>query len=166
MRRRAKWIIVLAVLLGIGAVVAVKLIPPRQTPEQQILGILTQIQKAIEEKSLRGTMRHVSESYRDPTCESKMELTRLAISGFHEPGQFRIVLQPNWPSVTGSQATVDVRVDFTVTNGPAARHLEPFTVRTRWAKEGRHWRIIWAEGYWEASTAFEPGGSGLGGTIQ
>jgi len=157
MTNRLKIAAAALVVVGVGLFGAWKLAPDRRPASQQILDTLVEIQKAVAEKNLRGTMKHISESYRDPETENKRELTQLAISGFREPGQFQVVLQAGRPEVQGSQATVDVRVEFSVAQGQSARRVEPFTVHTRWAKEKGHWRIVWSDGYWQASEAFEPG---------
>jgi hypothetical protein len=157
MRNRVKVVAAALVVAAGGLLAAWKLAPDRRPASQQILDALVEIQKAVEEKNLRGAMRHVSESYHDPETQSKRELTRLALSGFREPGRFHVVLQAGRPQVQGSQATVEVRVEFSVVQGPSVRRREPFTVHTRWVKEGRHWRVVWAEGYWQASEAFDPG---------
>jgi hypothetical protein len=52
---------------------------------------------------------------------------------------------------------VDIRVEFTVTTNQAVRRAQPFTLHTRWVREKRHWRIIYADGYMDAGEAFEPG---------
>ena len=151
-----------AALLALAAVVAGvilvwKLAPDRRPAEQQILETLMQIQKAVEGKSLRGTMRHVSESYRDSDCENKRELTQLAVGGFQERGDFHLVLQAGRPDVQGSRASLDIQVDFSVDKGQSLHRVQPFTVHTQWAREKGKWKITRAEGYWEASEALEPG---------
>jgi len=157
MTNRLKVVAAALIVVGAGLFAAWKLMPDRRPASQQILDTLVDIQKAVAQKNLRGTMKHISESYRDPETESKRELTQLAISGFREPGRFQVVLQAGRPEVHGSQATVDVRVEFSVAQGRWVRRVEPFTVHTRWAKEKGHWSIVWAEGYWQASEGFGPG---------
>ncbi len=157
MRAKLKPVLIVLVAVAAGLFATWKLAPDRRPASQQILDALVEIQKAVEQKDLGGTMKHVSESYRDPEMENKRELTRLAVSGFREPGQFHVVLQAGRPEVRGSEATVDVRVEFSVTQGHGVRQVEPFTVHTRWARERGHWKIVWAEGYWQASGAFELG---------
>ncbi len=158
MRNRLKAVLIALAAVAAGTVVVWKLAPDRRPAEQQILDTLGEIQKAVAEKDLRGTMKHVSESYHDPTSENKRELTRLAIGGFREPGTFNIVLQVlGRPAVQGTTASVDVRVEFSVVTEQAARHAQPFTVRTRWAREKGGWKIVSADGYMDAGEAFEPG---------
>ena len=155
MRDKLKIGVVAIAAVAAGLFAAWKLVPDRRTAEEQILDSLVQIQKAVQEKDLRGTMRHVSEAYGDPTVESKRELVQLTVGAYRQPGGFQVTLQAGRPEVQGTQASVDVRVEFTVVEGPAARRVPPFTVQTRWAREKAGWKIVRAEGYWEGQKAFE-----------
>ena len=149
-----------AVVIGIvaGVIVIWKFQPDRRSDSQQILEALVAIQEAVEEKSVGGMMQHVSESYKDSTCETKRELIRLAQSGFYEKGAIHCQLQVGRPDVRGRSATVDVSVDFSVDRNGQVAAVKPFTVHTDWVRERKAWRIIRAEGYMEAEPAFGEGG--------
>jgi len=157
MQNRLKLAVVALAGVAAGVVVVWKLAPDRRSSEQQILDALVEIERGIQEKDVRQCMKHVSESYRDPDVENKRELQRLAMGGLREPGEFDVVLQPDRPVVSGSEATVTVRVDFAIVRGQSVNRIPPFDVRTRWVKEGRKWRVIEANGYMEAEGAFTEG---------
>jgi hypothetical protein len=158
MARKLKIAAAIAVGIVAGMVVVWKLQPDRRSDSQQILEALVAIQGAVEEKSVGGMMQHVSESYKDSTCENKRELIRLAQGGFYEKGIIHCQLQVGRPDVRGQSAAVDVNVDFSIDRNGQVSAVKPFTVHTDWVKERKGWKIIRAEGYMDAEAAYGEGG--------
>ncbi|MBM3472744.1 MAG: hypothetical protein FJX75_05660, partial [Armatimonadetes bacterium] len=139
--------IVAGIVIAIVAAVIVvwKLQPDRRSDSQQILERLVAIQDAVEEKSVGGVMQHVSESYKDSTCENKRELIRLAQSGFYEKGEIHCQLQVGRPDIRGRTATVDVNVDFNIDRNGQVATVKPFVVHTDWVRERKGWKLLRAE---------------------
>jgi hypothetical protein len=157
MRNRLKLALVVVAALVAGCLAAWKLAPDRRTDAERILTEVAGLQAAVEAKNVRQLMDHVSENYSDSICENKRALTRLAISGLHEPGGYHCQVQSGRPQIEGARATLDLLVDFRVVRGGQEHTVRPFPVRTEWAKEGPHWRVIRAEGYMEAEPAIDGG---------
>jgi hypothetical protein len=154
MLSRLKMLAVILAGVGAGLLVVWKLQPDRRSDSQQVLEALVDMQHAVEEKRVGDFMRHVSESYKDSTVESKRELTRLVQSGWQERGAFHCDLQAGAPEIRGVEAKVNVTVDFSIERDGRVSTVKPFTVRTEWLKEKGGWRIVRAEGYMDAEPAF------------
>lgn len=157
--RNRKWIFF--VLLGLAAVGLFFLIrggPPR-SDQEQIQAVLTEGERAVEEKDLSAIMQYVSKDYKDDLGLNRDRMRLLIAQTFREHGPIYVALnnvsiQPQGETATVS-ATVTIEAQGKESNETSS-NTYPMTLQFR-KEPGYRFLVIPTE-YWRVVSA---GGSGF-----
>ncbi len=153
MRRRRVWLILgAAVLIGGGVLYFVVLRPEPVSDRQQILQLIADVERAVEQQRVSALMAHISEDYEDSHGYNRRTVQRLVVAAARDARTMDLSVQCPEISVQGDTASfvaeVDYSLDSTVERG-STTHL---TVRGWLRREGRRWRVVRAEG-WQGAGA-------------
>lgn len=111
--------------------------------------MILDVARAVEVKFSNQVLRHISDSYSDAYGNNKRALAQQLYAGLRTWEWYTVRPDITSVQVTGDQAAadVDVRMWF---GDPTQTPVSEFRVNLRLAREGRHWRINWAQGWAQA----------------
>lgn len=126
--------------------------PPREgTDREQVLRLIVEVEKAVEQGRVSGVMEHISEDYSDDHGLNRRMVQRMVMAGARD--RRRLTLSVGQPriEVSGDTATFVTDVDFSVNDGRDVRHL---TVRGQLRREDGRWKVVSADGWQGAESAY------------
>lgn len=156
MRRSRKALLLLALPLLGGAAWYLLLGRPQRSDYEQVRSIIADIEEAVEAKSVRGCLKHVSDVYHDEYGNDRHELWRKAMQGFRQPEPLNLVLSIRGMRPGVDTYEVDLLLDLSAGTGPSARAVRDLPVTVRFQREGRRWRIVSATGFEDAAPVVAP----------
>ena len=114
---------------------------PRPSDEAQIVNVILEVKRAVEDKRAGKVLEHISDDYDDGTY-SKREITRLALQGFRETEPFHVHVQNPDIQVSGEKAQVGLRAEFWMGQpGTESDHI-PLDLVLDLVKTSRGWQVI------------------------
>lgn len=156
MRSRLTWIGIAVIVLG-GAVYYYVYVmrPQRGTDREQILQLIADVEKAVEQERVSGVMRHISEDYEDSHGFNRRMVQRMVVAGVHDPQTLNLSVQVPQIEVIGDTATFVAEVDLATGDAPVsadtAHHL---TVTGHLRREGGTWKVVSADGWQGAEQTY------------
>ncbi|MGD9498087.1 MAG: hypothetical protein AB7Y46_17430 [Armatimonadota bacterium] len=153
-RRAARWLIPLGVPAAAFAAYWYLTRPEPGTPRQQILRLIAEVERAIEQRRVSDVMKFVSEDYQDSRGYTRRDVQRLVVAGLRSRNVLDLSVQVTQISVRGDQASFMAEVDYCVGQPVSAGRAAHLTVQGHLRREGRHWRIVRGEGWQEAESAY------------
>jgi len=153
LRRLVPWVFVV-VVIGAGAGWYLLTRPEPLSDEQQIVRLIADVQRAVEQRKTSDVMRYVSDDYHDRRGLDRLDVQRLVIAGARNRATMDLSVQVTSIEVQGDSATFTAEVDYSV-GGPAmpgrSNHL---TVSAELRRERGGWKVISAEGWQDAESAY------------
>jgi ketosteroid isomerase-like protein len=126
--------------------------PPREgTDKEQILRLIVEVEKAIEQGRVSGVMDHVSENYSDDHGLNRRMVHRMVMAGARDRRRLTLSVQQPQIEVSGDTATFTTEVDFSTDGGQSMTHL---TVTGELRREGGRWMVVSADGWQGAESAY------------
>lgn len=152
MSTRAIWISIAVVVAGGLGYFYFFVMAPQQVPDrQQVLRLIADVERSIEQKRISGVMEHISEDYEDSYGFTYRMIQRLVISGARGSTTFNLSVQVPEMEIDGDRASFVAEVAYTTGDRPVtpsdARHL---TVVGQLQRERGTWKVISAEGWQHA----------------
>ncbi len=153
-RRAIPWIVG-----GIAAAVAaiVWIAWPRPEPlsdRQQVLRLIADVERAVEQKRVSDLMRYVSKDYHDSHGYDRRMVQRLAIAGARDPQPIDLSVEVTDITVKGDTATFTAEVDYSLVGFAAPGRSTHLTVRGELRRERGGWKVISADGWQGAESAY------------
>lgn len=143
-----------SIVLIVTAVYFLGLRPAPVDDRTQVLRLVADAERAVEQKRPSDLMALISNDYSDDQGNDRRSVQRLVIAGTRQQGNIDLSVQVTDIDVQGDTATFTAEVDYSF-GGPVrpdgATHL---TVRGWLQREGRRWKVIKAEGWQGAENAF------------
>ncbi len=125
--------------------------PPRQgSDREQILRMIVDVERAVEQSRVSGVMEHISQDYNDSHGLTRLMVQRLVTAGARDRRGVNLSVQVPDVEVTGDEATFAAEVDYSVSGG----EMIHMTVTGRLAREKGRWKVISAEGWQGAEAAY------------
>jgi len=125
--------------------------PPRQgSDREQILRMIVDVERAVEQGRVSGVMEHISEAYEDSHGLNRRMVQRLVTAGARDQQRADLSVQVPDVEVTGDEATFAAEVDYSVSGG----EMIHMTVTATLARENGRWKVISAEGWQGAEAAY------------
>jgi len=118
---------------------------------QQIIELVADVERAVEEKKTSGLMHHVSQDYQDETGNDRRALQRLVMAAFRDNQPFEVVVQLSDLEIHGDEATLTADVEFSVGQPVGIGESTRLRVTASLRREGGGWKVLKAEGWEEAS---------------
>lgn len=120
----------------------------------QITNLILDVKRGVEGKRAREVLRRISEDYDDGVF-TKRDLTRLAISGFREPGTFNVHVEAPEIEVSGDRAQARLRAEFWIGRGAGESKRQRLDLQVEFVKRRGRWEITRATGWESAMDAAE-----------
>jgi ketosteroid isomerase-like protein len=147
--------IIVAIAIGIaGAAVyyfAIYQPPRRGTDREQVLRLIADVEKAVEQGRPSGVMEHISQDYSDQHGLSRSMVQRMVIAGARDRRRMNLSVEVPEVEVSGDSATFVADVEYTVDGQPSIRTL---TVTAMLRREGGRWMVVRADGWQGAEAAY------------
>jgi len=155
MSRKLLVVFVLTDLVLIAAAVYWFVLRPAPVDDRtQVLRLIADAERAVEQKRPSDLMALISDNYSDEQGNDRRAVQRLVIAGTRQQGNIELSVQVADIDLQGDTATFTAEVDYSY-GGPVspegATHL---TVRGWLQREGRRWKVIKAEGWQGAENAY------------
>lgn len=150
---KTKLPLILGGLMVIGGVALYLLGRPQPTEEERIRTVVFDAQEAVNNRQAGRLLSFVSEKYEDSLGNNKRSLTRLVVSALRSTEQYAVMVEIRQLDLRDESATVSLDVRLWMGEGLSTRTSE-FPLNLSLAREGRHWRIIRAEGYLTAQDTY------------
>ncbi len=152
MGRRAILVALAIILIGAGVYYFRIYRPPREgTDREQILRLIAEVEKGVEQERVSAIMEHISEDYQDPHGLNRRMVQRMVIGGARDPRRMKLSVEVPQIEVSGDTARFTAEVDYTVDNGGERTHL---TVTGELRREGGRWMVVSADGWQGAEAAY------------
>jgi len=149
--RRASIAVVVIALIGGALYYFVFYRPPRAgTDREQILRMIVDVQKSVEQGRVSGVMDHIAEDYSDSHGLNRRMVQRLVLAGAREHRGISLSVQVPDVEVSGDEASFVARVDYSVGGGEMV-HL---TVNAKLRREKGRWMVVSADGWQGAEAAY------------
>jgi len=147
--------VLILVLLAGGAAGWWKL-RPRPSDKEQIERVITEVEAAIEQKSPRQVMTHVSHDYHDSTGTTYREARLLSLRLLRIPEQIRVdILDYQGPVIADDLAKLRLMVQVNALSaGPSVAEASG-EIRLLLRRERKGWKVISAEGWQEWVSGLE-----------
>lgn len=150
--------LVIYTLAGLALIaIAVYLLALRPAPvddRTQVLRLIADAERAIEQKRPSDLMALISNDYSDDRGNDRRSVQRLVIAGARQRGNIDLSVQVTDITVKGDTATFTAEVDYAYDGPVGADATSHLTVRGRLRREGRRWRVVKAEGWQDAESAY------------
>lgn len=125
--------------------------PPRQgSDREQILRVIVNVEKAVEQGRVSGVMEYISEDYEDSRGFNRRMVQRMVIAGARDRRRMNLSVQVPEVQVGGDTAQFVAEVDMSVDGGEMT-HL---TVSAELQRENGRWMVVGAEGWQSAESAY------------
>lgn len=149
---RITWISIAAVILGGAVYYYMFVLAPQRVPDrQQVLRIIADAQRAVEQKRVSELMRHISEDYEDGHGFNRRMIQRLALSAARSREAINLSVEVPHVEVVGDRATFVAEVSYAMGDQPVGRRdARRLTVTGELRRERGTWRIISADGWQSA----------------
>ncbi|MGC9317777.1 MAG: hypothetical protein ACP5KN_07065 [Armatimonadota bacterium] len=154
MMRRGLWVIVSLVLISAGAGYWLLLRPEPVSDEMQVIRLIADVERAVEQKDVSGLMQHISHDYEDERGYTRRLVQRLVLAGARDPRTIDLSVDVSDVDVQGDRATFVAEVDYFVDGSVAAGASQHLTVVGNLRKEGRRWRVVSADGWQQAEHSY------------
>ncbi len=152
MGRRAVIVAVIIAAIAGAAYYFYFYLPPRRgTDEEQVLRLIVEVEKAVEQGSVSGVMEHISEDYSDAHGLTYRMVQRLVVMGARDSRGVILSVQVPEVQVSGETASFVAEVDYGFQGQTEPVHL---TVSADLVREGGRWKVISAEGWQGAEAAY------------
>lgn len=152
MGRRATLVGLAVIIIG-GAIYYFAIYrPPREgTDREQILRLIIEVEKAVEQERVSAIMEHISEDYQDDHGLNRRMVQRMVVAGARDPRKMNLSVEVPRIEVSGDTASFVAEVDYTVDGRGEPTHL---TVTAKLRREGGRWMVISADGWQGAEAAY------------
>lgn len=152
MGRRAAVVALIVVTVGAAVYYFAIYRPPRTgTDREQILRLIAEVERAVEQGRVSGVMEHISREYEDAHGFDRPMVQRMVIAGARDPRRLILSVQVPQVEVSGDTARFVAEVDYTVNGYSDLHHL---TVEVHLRREGGRWMVIRADGWQGAEAAY------------
>jgi hypothetical protein len=126
-------------------------LPPREgTDREQILRLIVNVEKAIEQGRVSGVMDYISPDYKDPRGFDRRMVHRMVLAGARDQQKMNLSVEVPEIEVSGDTAQFVAEVDMSVNDGEMT-HL---TVRGELQRENGRWMVVSADGWQNAQSAY------------
>lgn len=126
-------------------------LPPRQgTDEQQIMRLIVDVQRAVEQSNVSGVMEYISDDYEDRHGLNRRMVHRLVLGAARDRRQINLSVEVPEIEVDGDSARFVAKVGMSVGRGEMA----DFTVSGELRRERGRWLVVSAEGWQTAGAAY------------
>lgn len=150
--------LVIYALTGLALIAtAVYLLAPRPAPvddRTQVLRLIADAERAIEQKRPSDLMALISNDYSDDRGNDHRSVQRLVIAGARQRGNIDLSVQVTDITVKGDTAIFTAEVDYSYGGPVGADDTSHLTVHGWLRREGRRWRVVKAEGWQDAESAY------------
>jgi len=143
--------VIIAAIAGAAYYFYFYLPPRRGTDEEQVLRLIVEVEKAVEQGSVSGVMEQISEDYSDAHGLTYRMVQRLVVMGARDSRGVILSVQVPEVQATGDTASFVAEVDYGFQGQSEPVHL---TVSADLVREGGRWKVISAEGWQGAEAAY------------
>ncbi|MFP4249219.1 MAG: hypothetical protein ACLFU7_06145 [Armatimonadota bacterium] len=149
-RRAAVIALIVAVIAGAWYYFTVYRPPRRGTDRQQIMRVIANVERAVEQNRVSEVMDHISEEYEDPQGLDRRAIHRMALAGARNRRNIDLSVQVPEIEVTDDTARFVADVQMRADGGD----YEEFTVSGHLQRESGRWMVVSAEGWQRARSAY------------
>lgn len=150
-RRAVLAALVIVIIGGAYYYFAVYRPPRRGTDRQQILRLIADVEKAVEQGRVSGVMEHISEDYEDRHGLNRRMVQRMVLAGARDRRKINLSVQVPEIEITGDTATFTAKVDYALEGQQEMRQM---TVTGELRRESGRWMVVSAEGWQGAEAAY------------
>ncbi len=122
---------------------------------QQIIELVANVERGVEEKSISRVMDYVSQDYQDETGNDRRTLQQLAMAAFRDTQPFDVVVQLTDLEIHGGEATLTADVEFSAGQPVGIGESTRLTVTAKLRRERGGWKVVEAEGWEGAGEEFQ-----------
>jgi len=153
-RRIVPWVVVVVLLGGAGAAWFLNTRPAPLSDEQQVLRLIADVQRAVEQRKTSDVMGYVSEDYHDSRGLDRRGVQRLVMAAARDRSTMDLSVQVTSIEVHGDSATFTAEVDYSVGGTAMPGASDHLTVRGELRRERGGWKVISAEGWQDAERSY------------
>lgn len=154
MRRAIPWFIGILIILGGVTYWYLAMRPEPGTDRQQILRLIADVERAVEQSDAAGIMRYISENYEDPNGLNRRAVRRMVLAGTRQRRPLTLSVDVTDISVQGDFATFTAEVAYTLGAQALPSEGRHLTVSAELIREDGRWKVVSAEGWQQAGSDF------------
>jgi len=155
MRRKLAivWVVIVVVVAAGAAVWYFLLRPPPLSDREQIINMIADRERAVEQAKVSDVMRYVAPDYQDPQGYDHRKLQRLVIQALRSGNPIDVVSQITDKDmhIQGDSATVKVDVDYSLGEPVGMGETQHVSVTATLRRERGGWKIVRSTGWQEAA---------------
>lgn len=155
--RRARAIIIALVVIVVASGAAVWLLVLRPEPlsdRQQVLRLVADVERAIEQKDAAGLLRHVAAEYGDSRGFNRRTVRQLVLAGLRDERTMDLTVEVDRVQVQGDTARFVADVSYSLDGTVSAGGAGHLTVEGHLRREHGRWKVVRAEGWQDAGGAY------------
>lgn len=142
-------------LVLIAIVVGFFVLRPAPVDERtEVLRLIAEAERAIEQKRPSDLMALISDDYSDDYGNDRRTVQRLVLAGARQQAEIDLTVQVTDITVNGDTATFTAEVDYSLGRPVSPDSATHLTVRGWLRREGRRWRVVRAEGWQAAENSY------------
>ncbi|MFW5866613.1 MAG: hypothetical protein ACOCX2_02280 [Armatimonadota bacterium] len=149
-RRAAIIALVIAAIGGAWYYFTIYLPPRKGSDREQILRIIADVERAVEQGRVSGVMDHISEDYEDPSGFNRRMVQRMVIAGTRDRRAMNLSVQMPEIEVTGDTARFVADVEMSINDGEPRQ----LTVTGELQRESGRWMVVSADGWQGAGSEY------------
>ena len=151
MGRRAAIIALIIAAIGGAWYYFTIYLPPREgTDREQILRMIADVERSVEQGRASGVMDYISEDYEDSRGFNRRMVQRMVIAGARDRRTMNLSVQVPEIEVSGDTAQFVADVEMTVSGGETTQ----LTVTAQLRRENGRWMVVSADGWQGAESAY------------
>ena len=150
-RRAIVWVVAVVVVVGGAAVWYFLLRPPAPSDREQIITMVADLERAVEQKKVSDVMRYVAPDYQDPQGYDHRAVQRLVIAALRDPTPVDVVVQIGDMDIQGNQATLHVDADYSFGQPVGMGESQHVSVEATLHRERGGWKVVSAQGWQQAA---------------
>ena len=120
---------------------------PPLDDRRQIIQLVADVERGVEQKRTSTVMGHISSDYSDSHGFKRRLVQRLVIEAFRQPSPIDVVVQLEGIQIEGDRASLHVEADYSLEGPIGEGQTTHVSADVELRRERGGWKVIKAEGW-------------------